>query len=528
MDPILAVFLILAAAVIAFLSGKVPMDLVAIGVAILLWATGVLSLPDALSGFSNPTVIFIAALFVVSESLDATGVTAWVGQKVIGSAGTGRARLIVIIGLLSAALTALISINGAVAALVPVVVVVALRAGLVPSRLLVPLAFAASAGSLLTLTGTPVNIVVSDAAADNGGRAFGFFEFALAGVPLLALTVLFLAVFGNRLIPERTPATLGGSDHTTAARALRDSYQVPVETGRMFTAREGVAEMLVAPRSSFIGREITPGMRTRQENLVILAVRRGAEEGLTASTSDQTGSITLAAGDALLVQGPWDALERYAKSPDVLAVTPPQTLQRAVPLGRGAKRSIVILGLMIVVLATGILPPAIAGLLAAAALIASRVMTIGQTYRAISWTTIVLIAGMMPLSDAFVSTGAADVVADVVLNATGGASPHLALLILCAVTIVFSQFISNVATVLIVIPIAVSVAATSDLSIMPFMMALTVAGAAAFLTPVATPANMMIMQPGGLRFGDYWKAGLPLTLIFLAVAVLYVPLIWPF
>jgi di/tricarboxylate transporter len=173
-------------------------------------------------------------------------------------------------------------------------------------------------------------------------------------------------------------------------------------------------------------------------------------------------------------------------------------------------------------------PPVVAGLLAAGAIIVTRVLTTPQAYRAVSWTTVILIAGMVPLSSAFVSTGAATIIADGVLGVIGSASPHLALLVLCVLTMVLGQFISNIATVLVVAPIAVAVARELDASVLPFMMALTVAGAAAFLTPIATPVNLMVMQPGGYRFGDYWRLGLPLMAVFLAVAVVYVPLLWPF
>ena len=527
MDPVIATFVILGLAVVAFVSGKIPLPVVAVGVALALWATGVLTLPEALSGFGDPTVAFIATLFVVSESLDATGVTAWVGQRVISRVGSGRATLLVVVMLIAAVMSAFISINGAVAALLPVVVVVAVRAGLVPSRLLIPLAFAASAGSLLTLTGTPVNVVVSQAAQAAGGRAFGFFEFAVAGIPIVALTVVIVALFGNRLLPDRDPEHLDAPDTSRTAQRLRESYAVTADTSQLFSVREGAAEVMIAPRSRLIGRTVYAGMTTRDENLVILGVRRGdvhADE----VTGAHSGELTLRAGDAVLVQGPWAALERYVRSSDVIAVIPPQTLQRAVPLGRGAKRSLGILALMVVLLATGVVPPAVAGLIAAGGLLLTRVLTLPQVYRSISWTTVILLAGMFPLSNAFVSTGAADVVAHAVLTLTGGASPVLALLVLCVVTLVLGQFISNLATVLVVAPIAVSVSQTLGVSIQPFMMALTVVGAAAFLTPIATPVNLMVMQPGGYRFGDYWRLGLPLSLVFLAVAVLYVPLIWRF
>ena len=530
MDPAGWTFLILGLAIVAFVSGRLPLAVVAVGVALSLWATGVLTLGESLSGFGDPTVLFIASLFVVSESLDATGVTAWLGQRVVRLAGSGRARLTVVVGAMVAVLAAFISINGAVAALLPVVVVVAVRAKIVPSKMLIPLAFAASAGSLLTLTGTPVNIVVSEAAASAGGREFGFFEFALAGIPLVVLTIAIVALGADRLIPARTPEHFGDTpDASEQAATLRKSYAVNLGTDLLFTAEEGVAEVLVAPRSRLIGRKVQAGMTTRDDNLVILAVRRGDDEGATpARGPGGSGSLTLRAGDAVLVQGPWAALTKYSRSPDVIAVTPPQSMQRAVPLGRGAKRAIGILAVMVLLLATGLVPPAVAGLLAAGALILTRVLTVPQTYRAIEWTTVILIAGMVPLSAAFITTGAAGRVADAVLGVIGSGSPQLALAALSVLTMVLGQFISNVATVLIVTPIAVAISQSLDLSIQPFMMALTVAGAAAFLTPVATPANLMVLQPGGYRFGDYWKLGLPLMVVYLLVAVFYVPLIWPF
>ncbi|MGO1334128.1 MAG: SLC13 family permease, partial [Cellulosimicrobium funkei] len=219
---------------------------------------------------------------------------------------------------------------------------------------------------------------------------------------------------------------------------------------------------------------------------------------------------------------------RYTQSPDVLAVDSARSLQRGVPLSRGWRRCLAVLVVTIVLLATGVVPPVIAGLLAAGALVVGGVVTVPQAFRAISWDTVVLIAALIPLSAAFVSSGAAEAIAGLVLRLTGDGSPRLALLVVCVLTLVLGQFISNVATVLVMAPVAVSFAQTLDVSVLPFMMALTVVGAAAFLTPIATPVNLMVLQPGGYRFGDYWRLGLPLALVFLAAAVLYVPLVWPF
>ena len=520
MDPVAATLIILALAVVAFVSNRVPLGIVALGVSLALFFTGVLTLPQALAGFGDPTVLFIAALFVVSESLDASGVTAWAGQKVIGRAGTRRLPLLVLICVLVAGAAALISINGAVAALLPLVVVVASRAGIPTSQLLMPLAFAASAGSLLLLTGTPVNVIVSEIAAENGGRPFGYFEFALVGVPLVVVTVAFMTLFGRPLRPVRTVSSKP-RDLVRHARLLRQQYSRSLDPGGLMGPQNGVSEVVIPPRSPLIGTTVYCGMAAPGGDLVILAARRG-EEQLKGQ------DITLQAGDVLLMQGTWDDLTRHAEKTGVLVVDPPARLRRSVPLGRGAKRSLVVLAAMIVLLATGVVPPVVAGLLAAMALVLTRTVTPTQAYRSISWTTIVLIAGMIPLSTAFIETGTAALVADGLLSLLGAGGPHVALAALCLLTVVLGQLISNTATVLIVAPIAVSVAASLDLSVQPFMMALTVAAAASFLTPIATPVNLMVMEPGGYRFGDYWKLGLPLAVIFLLFAVLYVPLVWPF
>lgn len=519
MGPVTIVLTILVLAVVAFMSNRVPMGIVALGVALALWATGVLTLNQALAGFGDPTVIFIATLFIVSESLDSTGVTAWAGQQVISRGGEKRTPLLVVVCLLVAVLTALISVNGAVAALIPVVVVVAIRVGLAPSQMLMPLAFSAHAGSMLALTGTPVNIIVSEAAAEAGARPFTFFEFALAGLPLLVGTVAIIALFGQRLLPHRAPSVLP-ADVSNHARVLREQYALPEGT-ELVGVNKGITEVVIPPRSELIGVHLFPGMTTPSGDLVVLGLQRAGEDVMGPDAE-------LQAGDTLLLRGTWEHLQAHTAGPEVLVVDEPEILRRAVPLGVGAKRSIGILVAMVVLLATGIVPPAVAGLLAASAIVLTGVLKPTQAYRSVSWTTVVLVGGMIPLSTAFIQTGTADLIAKGLLNLIGDTSPTLALLAMCVLTVVLGQLISNTATVLIMAPIATVLAADLHVSVLPFMMALTVAGAASFLTPVATAANTMVMEPGGYRFTDYWKLGLPLLLLFLAVAVFWVPVVWRF
>lgn len=506
-------FIVLGAAVALFVWDRLPVAIVALAVSLSLWATGVLGLDEALAGFGDPTVLFIASLFVVSDGLEASGVTAWLGQELAARVGASRTRLIVSLMLLVALLTALINVNGAVAALLGVAVLLALRTGRPPSKLLLALAFGAHAGSLLALTGTPVNVIVSDAAADAGAGRFGFFEFALVGVPLVAGSIAIVLAFGERLLPDRD-ARAFAPDLSEHADTLAAQYALAREG--LLTPRSGVAEVVIPPRSELVGDAVFPGMVTPSGDLVILAVRRAGED---------VRETRLAEGDALVVQGTWSALDEHLD--EVLVVDAPEAVRRqAVPLGAGARPALAILAAMVALLATGAVPAAVAGLLAASAMVLARVLTVEQAQRGISWTTVVLVAGMIPLSTAMVASGAAGQLADRLVDLVAG--PYTLLLGLFVLTALLGQLISNMATALIVIPIAVSAAAEMDVAVEPVLMAVSVSAAAAFLTPVATPANLMVMGPGGYRFGDYWKLGLPMLVLFGVVAVLLVPLIWRF
>ncbi len=599
MSSIAIIFSIVAVVVVLFIWDRLPVVIVALGTALALYLTGILDLRAAFAGFGDPTVIFIAALFVVSASLEATGVTAWAGQFLVTYAGHSRVRLLVLIMLAVALLAALININGSVPALMPVVVVLAVRLGHAPSQLLMPLAFAASAGSLLALTGTPVNVIVSEAAKDAGAAPFGYFEFALAGIPALAGTITIVVLFGKRLLPERSGPTIP-ADLSRHARTLIEHYRLAdglfllrVRTGSplvgaprdvvdlggypglslvslqdgaaggplgrptlaegdllivrgdaetagrlaadkglafrseemeggatLFSRTSGLAEVVIPPRSALIGQKVFPGMVTPSGDLIILTVQRGGlDRGLE--------ETALAAGDTLLLQGTWAALDRHLDDPDVLVVDSPELVRRqAVPMGSGSIQAVVVLLALVALLATGALPPVVAGVLAACAVVLLRVLTVEQAYRSINWTTVILIGAMTPLSTAMRDTGAAKFLADHLVDLVRDAGPTALLAGLFVLSSILGQLISNTATALIVIPIAVTAATTLGVPVREVLMSVNVAFAASFLTPVATPVNLIVMGPGGYRFGDYWKLGLPILLWFFVVAVFLVPLIW--
>jgi di/tricarboxylate transporter len=512
-------FLILGAVVAVFVWDRLPVAIVAVGVALSLWASGVLDLEQSLAGFGDPTVLFIASLFVVSEALDATGVTPWAGQQLISRAGESRSRVLVLMMLLCAGLTALITVNGSVAALVPVIVVMAVRLGREPSQLLMPLAFAGHAGSLLVLTASPVNVIVSEAAEDAGVGRIGFFDFALVGVPLLVGTIAIVVLVGERLLPHRAPRSMP-VDFSNHARTLVHQYGLDADEA-LLTRTRGAAEVVIPPRSGLVGQTAYAGMVTESGDLVVLAVQRKGEE--------LAGETTLGVGDTLLLEGSWSALDRHLDDPDVLVVDRPALVRRqAVPLGAGAKRALAALAAMVILLSTGAVPPAVAGLLAAGAIVLSGVLSIEQAYRGIGWTTVILVAGMISLATAMTESGAAESLADGLVDLVGDAGPRALLLGLVVLVFALGQLISNMATALIVIPVAISAAGELDVSPKPLLVGVAVAAAASFLTPVATPANLMVMGPGGYRFGDYWKLGLPLLAVFGVVAVGLVPVFWSF
>ena len=512
--------LVLLGLVTLFIADVLPPDVVAMSSALALWATGVLDADQVVAGFGNPTVIFVASLLVVAAALDASGVTAWAGRGLIGHAGDSSRRLTITIMVMCAGLTSIITVHGAVAALIPVAVVAGMQAGVPASRLLLPMAFAAHAGAMLTLTGSQINIIYSEAAHDAGAGGFGFFEYSLVGIPLVAGTVAIVALFGERLLPNRTPAQRA-VDYSDHGAVLAEHYEIDDAAAKLFERETGTVEVVVPPRSTLIGTTVHAGMATQRGNIVAVVVHRNGH-------ADFSGETVLAAGDVLLVRGDWRTLADELSVSDVLVVDDPDDVRRhAVPWGRGAARTVGIVIGMVVLLVAGV-TPAVAGLLAAGTLVVSGVLTVDEAYRGVNWTTIVLIAGMIPLSTAMTRSGAADDLAAAITKIVDDGGPYLLLVVLFVVVAALGQLMSNTATALIVIPVALAAAADLDVSVRPVLMSLNTVNVAALLTPVATAANTMVLRPGGYRFGDYARLGVPLLSWWFVIAVGLVPLIWGF
>lgn len=594
---------VIAAAMVLFVWNRIPAAVVAVCASLALYFTGVLTMKETLGGFGDPVVVLIAALLAIAAGLEIAGVGAWAGQLLIRHTGTNNTRRIVAIMIVAAVFSALIGMNGAVAAMLPVAVVVAVRTGVAPSRLMIPLAFACLTGSKLTLLGTPVNVIAATQAEEAGVGHIGFFEWAILGVPLLAGTIVITVLLGRALLPERRgqsiPADLSAHAQTlveqyrlddglhyfrvrqtspyigkprsdidlknyadlrlvsvldghsasplqrpeiaegdlmlvrgeaqAAGRLAADMHLAVRESGSeapvsdvLLSRASGLAEVIIPMRSRMIGQSVFPGMTTGDGDLMVLAIQRGGIEM-------REEAVILRAGDHLLLQGTWKALDRYLSDPKVLVVDSPEVVQKqAVALGQGARSALAILLLLIVLLSFDLVSAPIAAVVCAALMVITGVLTLPQFYRGIDWNTCILIGAMIPPAIAMSKTGAAALIGDYVVSALGAAGPHVVLAGIFLVTMAISQFISNTSAALVMMPIGLATASELGVSALPLMLGVAMGASASFLTPFANGVSLMVYGPGGYRFGDFWKLGLPVTLWSLIVTVVVVPLYWKF
>jgi len=469
--------------------------------------------------------------------------------------------------------------------------------GSVPSKYLVPLAFAANTGGLLTLTGTPPNIVVAQTLEQSGLRPFSFFEYALIGGPLLIAAIAYMRFVGGRILPSRSadqrPVDVGADladlaaayslgenqfrlrvranssliGKTVMEAALGPTYgapvlriegreiapdvdlreddilvvrapsetidrlmqelglglQPPADSPGEFVSKEiGLAEVIPTPRSEYLGRSVAVGQIFERFTVQLLGVRRRGKPVVDRE-------LKLEFGDSLLVRGTWEAIgELQSERRNFVVVGTPEAMATEVAgLRPRAPVAVAALVGMVVLMVTGIVPTVIAALIAAAAMILFGCLSTREAYRSISWSSVVLIAAMIPMGRALETTGGASVVAEGLVNTLGNLSPVALMAGVFLLTTGFSQVINNTATAVLVAPIVIQAAVTLGVSPHPLLMIVAVAASTAFLTPIGTTTNILVYSPGGYSFTDYVKVGLPLMLLFLAVSLVLVPMIWP-
>ncbi len=601
----LFVFATLGITIALFISDRIRMDLVALMVVVALALSGIITPAEAVAGFGEPVVIMIAALFVVGEALFRTGIAAAAGNWLLRMGGSSETRLLLFLLPVVALLSAFMSSTGAVALLIPVVLSMARRSGMQPSQLMMPLAFAALIGGMLTLIGTPPNIIVSSQMRSAGLEPFGFFDFTPLGLAILVAGMAYLILVARKLLPERAQqvaentapgvAAISGryalsrqlhklmitpgsplAQKTPAEAALRTEYDVTViaisrsggllsslmpvlsntrmqyqdqlivyadedrlehlcETLKLkrmgFPAREmsqlerqfGMAEVLLPPDSSLCDRSIKEGRFRERYGLSVVGVRRD-QTAMDASFTD----TQLKPGDTLLLTGSWEQIRDLQASRDLVVLQTPAELEEIPTHGNRGPVALGILLAMLVCMTTGWLDNLSAILLAALAMMLSGCVTVKEAYRSFNATSLILIAGMLPLALAMERSGALSWVVEHLVGLIGDSSP----LVLCAslfvLTSVLSQFISNTATTVLVAPIAITTAQLTGINPEPVMMTVAIAASTAFATPIASPVNTLVLAPGNYRFADFARVGIPLQLLALVITLLLTPLLFPF
>ncbi|WP_282043623.1 SLC13 family permease [Winogradskyella flava] len=609
------VLIILILTIILFVWGKFPPDVVALLSMMSLFLFGIIDLNEALSGFSNPTVIMIASLFIIGEGLSLTGWTALAGQKFVQWAGKSVPKLLILVTLGSGLLSGFVSNTGTVATLLPVTVSSAYSIGTLPSKLLIPVAFGSNTGGLLTLTGTPPNIIASNALQESGYDPFSFFEFALIGIPLLLIALVYFRYIGFRLLPsnkgKNQPVNIDSEMHewienysigenmyrlrirsmsplinTTVGQwnfeenynisviRLKRRFPKPLKGIKPFVElpntdtelhyhdiitvkgdtiaidkfilkfslgiipfrnvqgdlkeellnqEVGMAEMIITPKSLFLGNEIPMGFYIEQAGIQLLSASRNNKP-----LKDK--NVAVKAGDAFIIRGTWEKIEALKNTYKNLVISgSPESMIKS--LDKLNYKSYIALGsliFMIVLLVFKIVPGAIAAMLSAGIILITGCVPMAKAYKGISWISVVMIAAMIPMGIALQKTGIADMAASGLVSSLGHIHPIALLAGIFLLTSGFSQAINNSATAVLMAPIAILAAKALGISPEPFMIVVAVSASTAFLTPVGTTTNAMVMAGGDYKFMNYVKVGAPLLLLFLIVSLILVPLIWQF
>lgn len=584
------VFVVLAATLVMFVWGRWRYDLVAVLALLVLLATGTLPLEQAFDGFSHPAVITVAAVLVLSRALRNAGLVDVVVRVLTPLKGKVALQLVAQT-VLVAVLSAFMNNVGALALMLPVALRQAYRDGYAPAIALMPLAFGSILGGLTTLIGTPPNIIVSTFRARELGEAYGMFAFTPVGAAVAVTGVAFVTLLGWRLLPKDRRGggerTFDVEDYVTELRVVSDSKLIgkaliEVEAlvgddeevtiigivrdeGRRLAPRSHerlqaddvlvveaeadgieallaasdltleedkaiersdlgddeitVQEVIVAPGSSLANRSPrSVGLRARHHTNLLAVARHGKR------IQKRLADVAFQTGDVLLLQGPSERVGELTREHGLLPLA-----ERDISVAKPQRLLLTgsLMAAAIAVVMTGVAPAHVAFLGAAAVLVLTGVLSRDEPYAAIDWPVIVLLAALIPVGTALELTGGTALVADGVMALTGGLGPVWVLVTLMVATMFLSDVVNNNATAVLMAPLAIDLAGRLDVAIDPLLMAVAIGASCAFLTPIGHQSNTLVLKPGGYRFGDYWRLGLPLEALIVLVSVPMILLVWP-
>lgn len=601
---LIIVLLLLVAAIAMFAINKPRMDAVALIMLVALPFTGVLTINEALTGFSDPNIVLIAALFVIGDGLVRTGVARSLGNWLTAKAGSSETKLLVLLMLVVCGLGSMMSSTAVTAIFIPVALRIAQSTGTASSQLMMPLSTSALISGMMTLVATAPNLVVNSELIRHGAKGFKFFSFTPFGLPMLALGIGYM-LFARRWLNSGQANDTTGSRRTTlldwvkqyqlanrehrvrvlessslAGKTVADARMrdnagaslVAIErqgsliqpnpstkirvgdilfvdlfaenarleelrqrygltelpmTGNYFADRSqeiGMAEVILPANSKLIDKTLTEFDFRRKYRLTVIGLRRG-QDAYQANLREEKLKI----GDTLLVIGPWTAIRSLTgMSHDVVVYNTPVEIDEVLPVPGKMKQAVFCLLLVIGLMVSGLVPNVQAALIGCLLMGALGCVDLNSAYRAIDWKTLVLIVGMLPFSIALERTGGVEMAADGLMNVIGNAGPRVVLATLFAITALLGMFISNTATAVLMAPVALALAGDFGFSPYPFAMIVALAASTAFMTPVSSPVNTLVVTPGNYTFGDFVKVGAPFSVVVLVVSVAMVPWLLPF
>jgi di/tricarboxylate transporter len=605
-QEIALVLAILGIAIVLFASEKLRVDVISMMVLLSLLLLGLVDTDEAFSGFSSPAVVTVWAIYIVSAGLFRTGIADFIGQRILNVAGTREPRLIGVIMLTVGSMSAFMNNIGATAVLLPAVSSIARRAKISISKLLIPLAFGSLLGGVMTLIGTPPNLLVSNALYAAGLQPFGLFDYAPMGLIIMLSGVLYMVTIGRHLLPEREAAadlteSYQVRDYLTEVRVLpgsplvgktstesrfgeeydlyivariRDQHHLPdseegslspsnqrrrmtmrrssriqesdvlivrgspktilkiqesqgleivtdVEMGdtELTTGETTIAEVLIPTRSELVGKTLKEIAFRDRYNVAVLALWRHGEPLL-----GKLAEEPLEFADVLLAQGHRDRINLLRTDPDFLLLEPVALETRRT---QKAPFAMSIFAIMLGSVILGWLHISAAAVLAAILMVLTRCLTMDEAYEAVEWKSVFLIAGMLPMGIAMQKTGTAQFLADLIIAAVGELGPQMTMVGLFILTTIITEFMSNAAAAVLVAPIAISTAQSLGADPRAFVMGVGIAASNSFLFPIGHQANVLVFGPGGYKFFDFTKVGLPLTLLIWVLMILLLPLLWP-
>lgn len=581
-------FSIIIITIYLFLRGFWRYDIVALFALTLSLLTGIVPLKYAFIGFSNPAVVTVACIMVITAAISQSKILDYLVMKA-EFMSKSPTRHIGALCFISAIMSAFMNNVGALGLMMPIAIQTFLKSDRSPSLVLMPIAFASVLGGLITAIGTPPNLLISNYRQEFSGHAFNMFDFTPVGIVVAMVGVLFIALIGWRLVPERVKSSRTEdlfkiSDYITeivvtdkspfADKTVADLYEgiktefeliaisrkkskkfafkdkdkikvndiliieathanleevlsigkfnlagdKPFTSKQLTSSDITILEAVIPPDSNIEGRS-AQSMRLRARySINLLALSR---EGV--SMRKKLNEIKLNAGDVVLLQGNVETLQETIVSLGFLPLA-----EREIKLGSNKTFLPIIFFFMAVALAaTQTLPLSVAFMMAVLAIFVFNVMPIRMLYQSIDWSVLILLGAFIPIGGAIQTTGASTMISNLFLHIAGSYSPVLAMAVLMVATMTLSDLMNNVATAVLMAPIAANLAVSAHVSIDPFLMAVAVGASCSFLTPVAHQNNTMVMGPGGYHFFDYARLGLPLELLILCVGLPMILYVWP-